>query len=147
MPSIARTADEAVWAFDSGQAEADLATLHQLRIAGKWLRYTLEFVREPLEPEAAALIGRVEALQETNWRAARHARRRDPGPRGREPSGRPKPRDGCDPPTNRQASAIDGFVRHCDERTLHLRRTLGRTWRPLVAPDYRRRLGRGLARL
>ena len=29
---------------------ADVPTLHELRIAGKWLRYSMEFVREPLGP-------------------------------------------------------------------------------------------------
>ena len=53
-----------MWAFEDGLRTADLATLHQLRIAGKWLRYTLEFVREALEPDAAALIGPVVALQD-----------------------------------------------------------------------------------
>ena len=43
---------------------ADVETLHELRIAGKWLRYTLEFVREALTPEAATLIARVTALQD-----------------------------------------------------------------------------------
>ena len=43
---------------------ADVPTLHQLRIAGKWLRYTLEFVREALGDDAAPLIARVTALQD-----------------------------------------------------------------------------------
>ena len=43
---------------------ADVETLHELRIAGKWLRYTLEFVREPLGPDATPLITRVVALQD-----------------------------------------------------------------------------------
>ena len=141
MPSVAWAAYVAVWAFDDGAAEADLATLHQLRIAGKWLRYTLEFVREPLDPEAAPLIGQVVALQDhigvlhDMHVAATLAREVANGATG------------AIAPTSRQARAIDRFVRHFDERTLHLQRTLGPTWRPLVAPDYRRRLGRGLARL
>ena len=32
---------------------ADVETLHELRITSKWLRYTLEFVREALGPDAA----------------------------------------------------------------------------------------------
>jgi CHAD domain-containing protein len=147
MPSTAWTAYEAVWAFDDGLAEADLATLHQLRIAGKWLRYTLEFVREPLEPEEEALIGQVVALQDhigvlhdmhVAATLAREVASGAPGANGAT---------GSIAPTNRQVRAIDRFVRHFDERTLHLQRTLGPTWRPLVAPEYRRRLGRGLARL
>jgi CHAD domain-containing protein len=38
--------------------------LHDLRIAGKWLRYTLEFVREAIEPEVTVLLARVTALQD-----------------------------------------------------------------------------------
>src|SRR5450759_4776517 len=61
MPATAWAAYQAVWAFDDHIGQADLATLHQLRIAGKWLRYTLEFAREALEPEATPLIRRVAA--------------------------------------------------------------------------------------
>ena len=64
MPATIWSAYQAVWAFDSDTGTADLATLHQLRIAAKWLRYTLEFVREPLEPQATALIRPVVALQD-----------------------------------------------------------------------------------
>jgi CHAD domain-containing protein len=150
MPSTAWAAYEALWAFDDGLAEADLATLHQLRIAGKWLRYTLEFVREPLEPEAAPLIGQVVALQDhigvlhDMHVAATLARDVASGAAGAKVR---TCATGAIAPTSRQARAIDRFVRHFDERTLHLQRTLGPTWRPLVAPDYRRRRGRGLAGL
>jgi len=64
MPATIWVAYQAVWAFDGDLATADLATLHQLRIVAKWLRYTLEFVREPLEPEAPALIRPVVAVQD-----------------------------------------------------------------------------------
>ena len=64
MPATLWAAYQDVWAFDGDLATADLATLHQLRIAAKWLRYTLEFVREPLEPQATALIRPVVALQD-----------------------------------------------------------------------------------
>jgi CHAD domain-containing protein len=150
MPSTAWAAYEAVWAFDDDLAEADLATLHQLRIAGKWLRYTLEFVREPLEPEAAPLIGQVVALQDHigllhDMHVAATLAREVASGAARANSGTGA--TGAIAATSRQARAIDRFVRHFDERTLHLQRTLGPTWRPLVTPDYRRRLGRGLARL
>jgi len=138
MPSTVWAAYEVVWAFDDGLAHADLATLHQLRIAGKWLRYTLEFVREPLEPEATGLIRAVVALQDHIGTlhdlhvAATLARE--------------VAADGTDLSGN-QVKSIDRFVRHLDLGTERLQRTLGPTWRPLVAPDYRRRLGRAIARL
>ena len=43
---------------------ADVPTLHELRIAAKWLRYTLEFVREALGRDAGPVIERVVALQD-----------------------------------------------------------------------------------
>jgi CHAD domain-containing protein len=144
MPSTAWRAYEALWSFDDGLAQADLSTLHRLRIAGKWLRYTLEFVREPLEPEATPLIGQVIALQDhigvlhDMHVAAMLAREVAAGAAGAT---------GTPALASQEVRAIERFVRHVDERTLHLQQTLGPTWRPLVAPDYRRRLGRALARL
>ncbi|MFI5225746.1 MAG: CHAD domain-containing protein [Candidatus Limnocylindrales bacterium] len=58
------TAYEQVRAYEPVLRWSDVATLHELRIAAKWLRYTLEFVRECLGPEAAVLIERVTALQD-----------------------------------------------------------------------------------
>jgi CHAD domain-containing protein len=55
---------EHVRAFEPVLRWADVATLHDLRIAGKRLRYTLEFIRETLGPEATPLVARVVALQD-----------------------------------------------------------------------------------
>jgi CHAD domain-containing protein len=138
MPSTAWAAYGAVWAFDDDLAEADLSTLHELRIAGKWLRYTLEFVRDPLQPEATELIRAAVALQDHIGTlhdlhvAATLARELV--------ASRPDL-------SGRQVKAIDRFVRHLDQGAGRLRRTLPATWRPIVASDYRRRLGRALARL
>jgi hypothetical protein len=49
--------------------------------------------------------------------------------------------------SSREISAIERFVRDLDDGVERLGRTFERTWRPLVASDYRRRLGRALARL
>ncbi len=43
---------------------ADIATLHELRIAGKWLRYTLEFHEDVLGTDTKPVIARVTALQD-----------------------------------------------------------------------------------
>ena len=51
MPATIWTDYAALWAFDQDFTGASLTTLHQARIAGKWLRYSLEFVRAPLEPD------------------------------------------------------------------------------------------------
>ena len=82
---------------------ADVATLHELRIAAKWLRYTLEFVREALGRDAGPVIEKVVALQDhLGWLhdadvaaglargVPRRARRRPD--RGRERGDRPLPR-------------------------------------------------------
>ncbi len=58
------TAYEHVRGYEAVLRWADVETLHELRIAGKWLRYTLEFVREALGDNAAPLIARVTALQD-----------------------------------------------------------------------------------
>ena len=138
MPATAWAAYQAVWAFDDQVAGTDLAALHQLRIAGKWLRYTLEFAREALEPEATPLIRPVVALQDHLGTqhdlhvAATLARELAAGT-----------------PTlsKHELASIERFAHYLDGGVLRLGRSLGRTWRPVVGPDYRRRLGRGLARL
>ncbi len=55
-----------VCSFDEWTAgtDAPLARYHQLRIASKRLRYTLEFFREVLCPEAEMLIAKIKALQD-----------------------------------------------------------------------------------
>ncbi len=56
---------EAVWAYAPVLEEASEETLHELRIACKYLRYSLEFFREVLgETKAAPLIAPVVALQD-----------------------------------------------------------------------------------
>ena len=53
-PSRIWAAYESVRAYEPVLRWADVETLHDLRIAGKWLRYTLEFVREALGPGVGA---------------------------------------------------------------------------------------------
>ena len=48
MPSRIWSAYEVCRAYEPVMRWADVPTLHELRIAAKWLRYTLEFVRESL---------------------------------------------------------------------------------------------------
>jgi CHAD domain-containing protein len=56
----------AVWAYGEWVTGPDvpLARLHQLRIAAKGLRYTLEFFQEVLGPEAKSLIKEIKGLQD-----------------------------------------------------------------------------------
>jgi adenylate kinase len=56
----------AVWAYDEWVTGPDvpMERLHQLRIAAKGLRYTLEYFREVLGPEAKTVIEEVKGLQD-----------------------------------------------------------------------------------
>jgi CHAD domain-containing protein len=137
MPSTIWTAYQAVWAFDDELGTADLATLHELRIAAKWLRYTLEFIREPLEPQATALIRPVVALQDhLGSQHDQHVA----GLLARAFVASTTLTDG-------QARAIAKFVADLDRGVARLGRTFGTTWRPIADSSYRRGLGRAIARL
>ena len=137
MPATIWDAYQAVWAFDGDLHAADLATLHQLRIAGKWLRYTLEFVREPIEPAATALIRPVVALQDhLGSQHDLHVA----GLLAREFVT-------SSALTDTQARSVAAFVDHLDQGVVRLGKRFGPTWRPIAASDYRRGLGRAIARL
>jgi CHAD domain-containing protein len=139
LPASAWSAYGAVWAFDDHVAAADLATLHRLRIAAKWLRYTLEFAREAFEPEATPLIRSVVALQDhLGEQHDRHVA----ATLAREfatASGSVLSRH--------ELRSIERFTGALDEGVEQAGRAMVPAWRSLVAPAYRRRLGRGLARL
>jgi CHAD domain-containing protein len=138
MPAVAWSAYQDVWAFEERLDGADLATLHQLRIAGKWLRYTLEFVREVLDADAIPLIGPVTALQD-HLGAQHDLHVAATLARGfAEADGSLSPRE---------RSHVDGFVLALGERVDWYGRRFPRAWQPLVTPAYRSRLGRALARL
>ena len=118
---------------------ADVETLHELRIAGKWLRYTLEFVREALGDDAAPLIARVTALQDhlglmndANVSASmartflvEHA-------------GELSPLEGA---------AIGRYLVSREREVARLRRTIGAPWRGVSGVTFRRTLGRVVAGL
>ncbi len=138
MPATAWAAYHDVWSFEERLAGADLATLHQLRIAGKWLRYTLESVREPLGGDAGALIEPVVSLQDHLGEqhdlhvAASLARAFSEKGAGLTP---------------KEKAQTERFVRALDARVAWYGERLPRAWRPLVAARYRNRLGRALASL
>ena len=137
MPGAIWEAYQRVWAFDDDLPAADMVTLHQLRISAKWLRYTIESVREPLEPEATGLLRRVVALQDhlgdihDLHGAALLARDAGTAVVG---FGR----------AERVATAR--FERHLDVRVARLRGGMGPTWRRLSGTGYRRDIGRAIAR-
>ena len=118
---------------------ADLETIHQLRIAGKWLRYTLEFFREALGPEVDQLIPRVVALQDhlgllhdadVTIALARqflvsNAGRLDPA----------------------ETEVIAAYLQGRERELERLRRTIGAPWRGVDGVAFRRLLGRAVSGL
>jgi CHAD domain-containing protein len=118
---------------------ADVPTLHELRIAGKWLRYSLEFVQEPLGADAAPLIARVTALQDHLGLmndasvAASMAR-----------TFLVEHTSDLSPTEN---AAIGRYLVDREREVARLRRTIGPTWRRVAGLGYRRALGRVVAGL
>jgi CHAD domain-containing protein len=133
------SAYEQVRSYEPVLRWADVETLHELRIAGKWLRYTLEFVREALGDDAALLIARVTALQDhlglmndANVSASmartflvEHA-------------GELSPLEGA---------AIGRYLVSREREVARLRRTIGAPWRGVSGVTFRRTLGRVVAGL
>lgn len=146
MPNMVRDrAPAVIWdnyqsvsAFGGGLDSADVATLHELRIAAKWLRYTLEFMREPMGPGAGELIRRVVVLQDYlgdihDLHAA--AVTADAYATGAVAL------------TAHTTAAIGRFVGYQDARVERLRRRVEPAWLGVADARYRRRLGRAVARL
>jgi CHAD domain-containing protein len=133
------TAYEAVRAYEPVLRWADVETLHELRIAGKWLRYTLEFSREALPAEASMLIARVTALQDhlgelndANVTA------------GMARSFLVENAGGL---SSLESAAIGRYLVSREREVAKLRRTVGGPWRGVAGVSFRRALGRTIAGL
>ncbi len=138
-PSRLWAAYETMRAYDGVLRWADLTTLHQLRIAGKRLRYAIEFVREPMGPDAVTLVERVTALQDqlgmlhdadvaaglARSFLVEHAATLPPA----------------------SASAIGGYLAAKEHDMARLRRAIGPAWRRVTSIEFRRALGRAVAAL
>jgi len=138
-PSRIWSAYEQVRSYEPMLRWADVPTLHELRIAGKWLRYSLEFVQEPLGDGAAPLIARVTALQDhlglmndasvaaamTRTFLVEHAAQLSAA----------------------ENAAIGRYLVDREREVARLRRTVGPTWRRVAGLGYRRALGRVVAGL
>lgn len=139
MPSRIWAAYEQLRAYEPVLRWADVPTIHDLRIAAKWLRYTLEFVREPLGRDAGPLIERVVALQDhLGWMndadvAAGLARAFLVEHAGRL--------------TEAESAAIGRYLVDREREVQRLRRTMGPTWRGVSSLAFRRALGRVVAGL
>ena len=130
---------EQVRAYESVLRWADIETVHQLRIAAKWLRYTLEFFREALGPEVEVLIPRVVALQDHlgllhDADVAIAMTRQYLVARAGSLS-----RD--------ETLAIGGYLSARERDLARLRRTMGVPWRGVAGAPFRRLMGRAVAAL
>jgi CHAD domain-containing protein len=138
-PSRIWAAYEGVRGYETALRWADVSTLHELRIAGKWLRYSMEFVREALGRGADPLIARVTALQDhlglmndadvtasmTRTFLLEHA----------------------GDLSAQESAAIGRYLVDREKEVARLRRTVGATWRSVAGLRFRRALGRVAAEL
>jgi CHAD domain-containing protein/uncharacterized protein YjbK len=139
LPSQIWAAYEAVRAYDLVLPWADIETLHQLRIASKWLRYDLEFFGETLGPEAGRLTDRVVALQDFlgclhDADVAAKLARDVLVARAGELSGP-------------ERDAIGAYLHSREREVARRRRALGPVWRAVTGAPFRRALGRATAAL
>ena len=138
-PSRIWSSYEAVRAYEPVLRWADVETLHDLRIAAKWLRYTMEFVREALGPETNDLVAKVVALQDhlgllhdadVGASMARNFLVERAGNLSRV-----------------ESEAIGRYLVSRERELARLKRTVGTPWRGVSSLAYRRRLGRAVAGL
>jgi CHAD domain-containing protein len=139
VPSQIWAAYEAVRAFELVLPWADVETLHQLRIAAKWLRYDLEFFGETLGPDSARLLERVVALQDflgclhdadVASKLARDVLVARAGELSRA-----------------ETEAIGAYLHSRERELARRRRALGPVWRAVAGAPFRRALGRATAAL
>ena len=138
-PSRLWAAYETMRAYDGVLRWADLTTLHQLRIAGKRLRYAIEFVREPMGPDAVTLVERVTALQDQLGML------HDADVAGGLARSFLVEHAATLPPVS--ASAIGGYLAAKEHDMARLRRAIGPAWRRVTSIEFRRALGRAVAAL
>jgi CHAD domain-containing protein len=138
-PSRIWAAYEHVRGYEPVLRWADVETLHELRIAGKWLRYSLEFVREALGPESDPLIARVTALQD-------HLGLMNDADVTASMT-RTFLVEQAGSLSDVESAAIGRYLVDREREVGRLRRTIGGPWRALAGPAYRRALGRVVAGL
>lgn len=138
-PSRIWAAYEQVRTYEPVLRWADVTTLHELRIAAKWLRYSLEFVQEALGDDSKPLIERVTDLQDhlgllndadvassmTRTFLVEHASSL----------------------SSTENAAIGRFLVDREREIARLRRSIGVPWRGVAGLRFRRTLGRVVAGL
>jgi CHAD domain-containing protein len=126
-------------AYESSLRWADLATLHQLRIAAKRLRYGIEFFREALGADTSLVLPRIVALQD-HLGALHDAEVASTRARTFlvESSGQL-----AEP----EIAAIGRYLTSREREMARLRRTAGRSWRGVSSVSFRRSLARAISEL
>lgn len=126
-------------AYDGVLRWADLATLHQLRIAVKRLRDATDSVRDALGPDVEGVLERLVAVQDhlgalhdadvasglARTFLVEHAATLSPD----------------------SANAVGTYLAAREREVTRLRRTMGPAWRRVTALEFRRALGRAVAHL
>ena len=130
---------EAVRAYELVFTWADVETLHELRIASKWLRYTLEFFGETLGPDSGRLLQRVVALQDYlgclhDADVATKLARDLLVARAGELS-------------KLETATVGAYLRSRERELARRRRGLGPVWRAVTGAPFRRAMGRATAAL
>jgi CHAD domain-containing protein len=138
-PSQIWAAYETVRAYELVLPWADNETIHQLRIATKWLRYSLEFFGETLGRDGPRLLERVVALQDflgclhdadVAAKLARDVLVARAGELSRV-----------------ETEAIGAYLHSRERELARRRRSLGPVWRAVNGAPFRRALGRAAAAL
>ena len=124
---------EAVLEFDGDHARMEDDRIHALRIAARRLRYTLEFVRQPLEPRATGLLRTVVALQD-RLGDVRDFGAAAAGAEAFVESGN----------AGKARPAADRFARDTRRRAAAARAAVPRAWSAVSGPRFRAELGRAL---
>jgi CHAD domain-containing protein len=130
---------ERVRAYEPVLRWADVETLHDLRIAAKWMRYTIEFVREPLGTGVEPLITRVVALQD-------HLGLLHDADVGASMA-RTFLVERAGSLSTTQSAAIGRYLVSREREVARLRRSVGAPWRGVAGVGFRRGLGRVVAGL
>ena len=138
-PSVIWATYEAVRAYELVLPWADIETLHDLRIAAKWLRYALEFFGEALGPGGNVLLDKVAALQDHlgclhDADVAAQMAREVLVSRAGELS-------------KVERDAIGTYLRTREREVARLRRSIGPVWRAVNGASFRLALGRATAAL
>ncbi|MFN8498214.1 MAG: CHAD domain-containing protein [Anaerolineae bacterium] len=141
---VRHLAPAAIWdafaevrAYDRVVADAPVVVLHQLRIHSKRLRYTLEFFAEDLGPNAESLVGAVTAMQDHLGEmhdAHVSADTLEDFLAAQSHKGRELP-------------AVQDYLQSRADAETHYYETFAPVWEAVVGREFRKKLGRAVARL